>query len=344
MPKQEILLPKMELKLFYEKDKFSIRDLAKRYNCGSTTIQRVLHKYKIRVRPTMAIKLIIPRRKIRFLYENGRKSIADISRIFSCAPATILNRLKEYKIITRDFSSAHIKYPKKDFSGDLIEKAYLIGFRIGDLHIRKYERNGKVISVECASTKPDQITLIRNLFRKYGYIRITQSDGDSIIRIQCGLNSSFNFLLPKQDLIEGWILRDNKLFFAFLAGYLDAEGEINIHSGGFAYLRVGSYDKNILIQIKNKLEKYGIEPKFNLDQPKGAKVNLSLRDKQRGIKKTYKTKNDFWRVAVYRKKDLLNLFKFISPYIKHQRLKIALRNAKKNIIERNNSFGNLRMS
>jgi len=344
MPKQKILLPKIELKPFYERDKFSIRDLAKRYGCGSTTIQRALHKYRIRVRPTMATKLKIPKCKIRFLYEKRGKSSTSISRTFSCVPATILNRLKEYKIKIRDFSSAHIKYPKKNFSGDLIEKAYLIGFRIGDLHVRKYEKNGKVISVECASTKQSQIILIRNLFRRYGYIRIAQSEGDSIIRIQCALNPSFNFLLPKQDLIERWILRNSKLFFAFFAGYLDAEGEINIHSGGFAYLRVGTYDKNILIQIKNKLEEYGIKPKFNLDRPKGAKVNLSFRDKQRGIKKIYKTKHDFWRVAVYRKKDLLNLFKFISPYIKHQRLKISLRNAKKNIVERNNSFGNLRMS
>jgi len=344
MLKQKIVLPKMQLKLFYERDKLSIRDLAKRYGCGNTTIQKALHKYKIQVRPTMATKLIIPRRKIRFLYERRGKSTTDISRMFSCTPVTILNRLKEYKIRIRDFSSAHIKYPKKDFSGDLIEKAYLIGFRLGDLHVRKYEKNGKVISIECASTKQNQIILIRNLFRRYGYIRITQSEGDSIIRIQCALNSSFNFLLPKQDLIERWILRNRKLFFAFFAGYLDAEGEINIHAGGFAYLRVGTYDKNILIQIKNELEKCGIKSKFNLDQPKGTKVNLSLRDRQRGIKKTYKTKHDFWRVAVYRKKDLLNLFKFISPYIRHQRLKIALRNAKKNIIERNNSFGNLRMS
>ncbi|MFA4888880.1 MAG: LAGLIDADG family homing endonuclease [Candidatus Omnitrophota bacterium] len=343
MPKQKILLPISELKLLYEKGELSVRDLAKRYSCGNTTIQRNLHEYKIQVRPTMAIKLNIPRRKIRFLYEKRGKSTTDISRMFSCTPVTILNRLKEYKIRIRDFSSAHIKYPKKDFSGDLIEKAYLIGFRLGDLHVRKYEPNGKVISVECASTKQSQIILIRNLFRRYGYIRIAQSEGDSVIRIQCALNSSFNFLLPKKDIIERWILRNSKLFFAFFAGYLDAEGEINIHSGGFAYLRVGTYDKNILIQIKNELEKYGVKSKFNLDQPKGTKVNLSLRDRQRGIKKTYKTKHDFWRVAVYRKKDLLNLFKFIFPYIKHQRLKIALKKAKENIVERNNRFGNLRM-
>lgn len=344
MPKQRISLPKMELKLFYEKDKFSVRDLAKKYGCGSTTIQRALRKYKIQVRPTMAIKLSIPKSKIRFFYEKRRKSMTEISRIFSCNRVTILNRIKEYKIKVRDFSSAHIKYPKKDFSGNLVEKAFLIGFRLGDLHVRKYEKNGKVISVECASTKLDQIILIQNLFKKYGYVRITQSDGDSIIRIQCALNPSFNFLLPKRDLIEAWILRSNKLFFAFFAGYLDAEGDISFHSNKIVSLRVGTYDKNILTQIRQKLRKYGIESKFNLDRPKGSKINLSPRDKLRGIRKIYKTKQDFWRVAVYRKKDLLKLFNYISPYLKHQRLKIALKKAKRSIIKRNNEFGNLRMS
>jgi len=334
----------MKLRLFYEKDKLSVRDLAKKYGCGSATIQRALHKYNIQVRPTMAIKLSIPRGKIRFFYEKRRKSTTEISRIFSCTPATILNRIKEYKIRVRDFSSAHIKYPKNDFSGDLIEKAYLIGFRLGDLHVRKYEKNGKVISVECASTKLDQVILIQNLFKKYGYVRITRSVGDNVIRIQCALNPSFNFLLPKSDLIEAWILRRNKLFFAFFAGYLDAEGDISLHSNKIASLRVGTYDKNILAQIKQKLRKSGIESRFNLDRPKGSKINLSLRDKQRGIRKIYKTEHDFWRVAVYRKKDLLNLFKCISPYLKHQRLKIALKKARRNIIERNNEFGNLRMS
>jgi len=289
MSKKAIKIPRNQLKDLYEKQELSIRKLARIYDCGATTIQRKLYKYNIMARPSMSIKFNIPKNRIRFLYEERKKSSTQIGKIYSCSPATILNRLKEYKIRIRGFSSAHIKYPKRDFSGDLIEKAYLIGFRLGDLHVRKYEKNGKVLSVECASTKQNQIILIRNLFRKYGYIRITQSDGDSIIRIQCALNSSFNFLLPKQDLIEEWILRSSKLFFAFLAGYLDAEGEISIHSDGFAYLRVGTYDKNILTQIKNKLGKCGIKSRFNLDRPKGSKVNLSLRDRQKGIRKTYKT-------------------------------------------------------
>lgn len=109
-------------------------------------------------------------------------------------------------------------------------------------------------------------------------------------------------------------------------------------------MRVGTYDKNILTQIKNKLEEYGIRPRFRLDLPRGSNINISLRDRQKGIRKRYKTKHDFWRIAVNRKKDLLSLFKRISPYLKHRRLKTAIEKAKGNIVERNRLFGNLRMN
>lgn len=125
MSKEEIVIPRNQLEDFYEKQRLSIRKLAKIYNCGATTIQ--------------------------------------LAKIYSCSFKTILNRFREYNIKTRDISEAHLKYPKKDFSGDLIEKAYIIGFRIGDLHVRRYEENGKIILVQCGSTCPEQIILIRNL-------------------------------------------------------------------------------------------------------------------------------------------------------------------------------------
>ncbi len=340
MDRREIKLSKNQLKDFYEKQKLSIRKLSKIYTCGATTIQRRLHKYNIRVRPSMSVKLNIPKNRLRFLYEEQNKSSTQIAKIYSCSPATIFNRLREYCIKTRDVSDAHIKYPKKDFSGHLIEKAYIIGFRLGDLHVRKYEKNGKVISVQCASTHPEQITLIRNLFKKYGYVRINPPNKKRIIRVECALNPSFNFLLNKEDRIEPWILSYDKLFFAFLAGYLDAEGDIGVYSKNVASLRVGTYDKNILSQIQNKLISKGISSRLTLDRPKGSKVNLSKGDNSN---KEYKTNCDFWRLAVYKKKDLLKLFNRILPYIRHQRMKEGLLQAEKNIHWRNQTFGNLRM-
>src|SRR3989338_10212019 len=223
MSKTEIKIPQNPLKSFYENKKLSIRKLAKIYNCGATTIQRKLHRYNVRVRPSMSIRLDVPKSRIKFLYEEKRKSTIQLAKIYSCSCATILNRFREYNIKTKDASEAHIKYHKNDFSGDLAEKAYIIGFRIGDLHVRKYEPNGKIISVECASTQPEQVALFHKLFKKYGYVRISVPNRRNVVRMQCALNQSFQFLLKKEDIIEQWILSDGKLFFAFLAGYIDSE-------------------------------------------------------------------------------------------------------------------------
>lgn len=339
---KKIKISKDRLKGLYERQGLSIRKLAKIYACGATTIQRELHKYNLCVRPSMSVKLNIPKNRIRFLYEKQRKTATQLAKIYSCSFKTILNRFKEYGIKTRDISEAHIKYPKKDFSGNLAEKAYLIGFRIGDLHVRKYEKNGKIISVECGSTCREQIILICNLFRKYGYVRIASPNKNNIIRIQCALNPTFNFLLKKEDIVDYWILSNNKLFYAFLAGYIDAEGDIGIYSKNTASLRIGTYDKNILSQIQNKLLNNRIDSTLNLDKLKGSRVNLPRWDKHKN--REYRTNKDFWRLAVYKKNSLLQLLARITPYLRHSRMKRGLVEARRNIYWRNQEFGNLRMN
>lgn len=340
MSKAEVRIPKDYLSNLYTNQQLSIRKIARYYNCGATTIQRRLHKYNIQPRQSMSIKLKIPKNRIKFLYERQGESAGKIAQTYSCSAKTIINRLKEHDVKIRDFSDAHVKYPKKDFSGSLIEKAYMIGFRLGDLHVRKYETNGKVISVECASTYLEQVELIHNLFKKYCYVRITPANKRKVTRIQCAVNPSFSFLLKKDDMIEPWILSEDKLFFAFLAGYIDAEGNIGIYSNT-ASLRIGSYDKNILFQTHNKLSYYGIESKLNLEMPKGSKVNLSRWDKNR--RKEYKRNQDFWRLSVYKKKCLLILFDKIFPYLRHAKKKMSLLETKENIYWRNQRFDNLRM-
>jgi hypothetical protein len=87
--------------------------------------------------------------------------------------------------------------------------------------------------------------------------------------------------------------------------------------------------------------KNGIHSTLNLDRPKGSKVNLPK--EQKYTKKEYRTNEDFWRLAVYRKKSLLGLLDKISPYIMHPRIKNGLLEARRNINRRNQVFGNLRM-
>ena len=74
---------------------------------------------------------------IKQLYYAG-STCKDIATRYGCSDVTIRNKLIACNIPRRNPGRKKFKYPKKPFSNDMIEKAYLIGFRIGDLNVFKY--------------------------------------------------------------------------------------------------------------------------------------------------------------------------------------------------------------
>jgi len=127
--------------------------------------------------------------------------------------------------------------------------------------------------------------------------------------------------LPKEDKIEDWILKENVCFLSFLAGYSDAEGNFGVYSKR-ARFRVGSYDKNILRQIANKLNLLGINAKFNLE----------------GKAIAEKHNKDFYRVSINDKSSLLDFINLIKPYIKHNKRYKDMILCENNIFERNKKY------
>jgi len=305
----------------------SIIDIAKAMNCSRKTIYRRLNTFNLEIRGKNYPKPI-PKKELRELYIDKKLSMLNISKKYGCDAVTVHNRMKEYGIARRDYSDAHIQSPKYNFSGDKIEKSYMIGFRIGDLHVRKYGTKGKLLYVSCGSTKKNQIHLIKNLFSKYCKITIGRPDKKRVVRINANLNESFNFLLEKKEHIDKEILNNRKMFFSFLAGYTDAEGSIKVHKQGFSTFRIRTYDKAILSDIKKQLEIYG----YN-------NISLTLTSK-----KSEKQNKDYWGVSVYRKSQLLRLYKEIFPFIKHKDRKSDILKGIKNIEYRNIKYHNRRMT
>ncbi|MBN1813659.1 MAG: LAGLIDADG family homing endonuclease, partial [Anaerolineae bacterium] len=227
-----------------------------------------------------------------------------------------------------------IAHPRRDFSGDLVEKTYLLGFRQGDLHVNWVNEGGRTIRVECASTRREQIDLIEGLFQSYGHIVLCGPYKGGRVSIQCLLNPTFDFLLPKQDGIEDWILADDRFFAAFLAGYTDAEGCMAIYNGKAAFF-LASGDRRIILQIYNKLSSQGIElPKPILWINRG--YTRRYKDRQTTIRK------DLWRLNVHRKQALLALFDLLTPYLKHAKRRRDMEWARVNIEERNCKQGTKR--
>ena len=125
--------------------------------------------------------------------------------------------------------SFQTRYPRRDFSGRLAERAYLLGFRLGDLHVALTELS---VVVKCTSTRAEQVDLFEALFGPYGHVYTSTGTPDSerclkaAVRMQVGLNRTFEFLVPKEDRVPEWVLAGDEAFYAYFAGYLDAEGYV----------------------------------------------------------------------------------------------------------------------
>lgn len=313
----------------YLKQKLSTNAVAKIYGCNHVTILNYLKKFNIPRRSKLGNRkpVAISREDLFDLYHNKKLTQKQIAQKSGHTRYGIQRWMKIYNIESRGLSEVLTKYPKFDFSENLIEKAYLIGFRLGDLNV--YKRH-KLVQVRCSTTIQEQVSLIQNLFKNYGYVHVWKAKRGTF-EIVTLLNKSFSFLLPKKDEIENWILTSSKSFLSFLAGYSDAEGSYYLRKPRYQFGKVGwgvfeiqTYDKNIIYSIHVYLKYLGIECTFYKSR------NAGYMDK-RGIK----SNKDCWRITIVKKQVLWNFIKLIEPYHKHSDKRKHLKEVKNNLIDRN---------
>lgn len=273
------------------------------------------------------------------LYIKQKLSSSAIAKQLSCDPATVRNRLRalglpvrtqreayQYRIFTR--FPGRIIYPKRNFDGDTAHKAYLIGFRLGDLTATVCSGPySKTIEVKGRTTRSEQIRLFRNLFSGYGHLAQRQPDRHGAVHLTCYLNRSFDFLLPKQDGVEPWIGRDPRCAAAFVAGYIDAEGSFHISTKKTglkkAVFALASQDREILNWCYRWFQSIGVE----CPRPK-----ISL---HRGTKRMFKLNKDYWILQVRRKHSLIRLIAALTPWIRHGKRKTDMARVVQNINKRN---------
>jgi hypothetical protein len=271
--------------------------------------------------------IIVSREQLLYWHEEERKSVRDISVLLGIGYRSAWYWMKKLDIPRRCKSQALTKTWRADFSGNLVEKAYLIGFRLGDLHVSKTEPGkGETIRVLCASSRIEQIELIRQLFEPYGFVQITPMI-NGLTTISCYVNKSFDFLLPKQDRIEEWTESDERCSIAFCVGYIDAEGSFGIDASGTGNLKIESYDVGILSQLYEILKRVDVVcPPPNLIKHKGT-------SKQ-------KLNKDLWRLGVYRKTSMDRICYLLDPYLRHEKrrqdMAIAWQNARERLARQTN--------
>jgi len=318
-----------QLRELYQKQKLTTYQIANKLNCCQATIWKRLVKFNITRRTPYELNSNVPsKEKLIKFYTHRKLSTWQIEKKYGYCRGTIHRKLKEFGITTRDRADSHIVHPRKDFSGDLIEKAYLIGFRIGDLGIRKIWPNSKTICVASGSTIKEQIDLIESLFKDYGKVRIKTTKSNKT-NIWVALNESFDFLLSKE--VPTWIIRSKKYFISFLAGFIDAEGNVGIYNSQ-AKLQIGNYDKYILDLITKKLNGWGIICRGPYENDTSNYVHCE----------GYPYNKNYFQVCVNRKDSLLRLFAFLEPHIKHKNKIKDLKKARHNILKRNKIYGERR--
>ncbi len=222
-----------------------------------------------------------------------------------------------------------ILYPKRDFDGSAAQKAYLIGFRLGDLYVTKVS-NGpycQTIQITCRTTKFVQIRLFRRLFQEYGHLYECKPDKQRAFGLTFYVNRSFDFLLPKQDHVEAWIQENPECAAAFAAGYIDAEGSFHLvkQKSGLskAVFALASQDKNILAWFHSW---------FMRQQILCATPKLAI---PKGTLRQFRLNKDYWILQVHRKDALLGLAKLVGQLICHQKRRDDLARVLRNVKERN---------
>jgi hypothetical protein len=246
-------------------------------------------------------------------YVDERLSAVEIGRRLNCSDATVRRRLREHGVEIRSDADTPLTYHRSDFEGDEYFKAYLIGFRRGDLRATFGKQGGKsqTVRVEMSSTKEEQLKLFRELFKDSGHIwegKVRKSGRQDLV---CNLNLTFDFLLPKQDRVEKWIFENDGFMAAFVAGYVDAEGTFSFNKGDPQF-SVDSYDRGILWASYKWFERNDMKcPAPHIIRKKGSFNS--------GVDGIYS--NDLWRLAIYRKRSLEKLILTLRPYLRHAKRK-----------------------
>ena len=267
---------KEDLERLYLAEKLSAAKIAKvyglKYKNPKVAESTVLYQLKLngirRRGKTDHVKRITPEIVDDWVkrYQAG-ESLKQIAK-GKASPSTVFLHLRARGIRFRDKIQAQIaattKHQRLPFSGDSLEKAYLMGLRYGDFDV---VRHGRAIRVRVSTTHPAMAALFENLFSQYGYVHWYAREAPLTgfeWSLECDLDSSFEFLLEKVRLGKV-ISMPKQEFAAFLAGLIDAEGTIYLHektnSLGFE-IAITSTDKSMLEAVRGRLISLGYHPYF----------------------------------------------------------------------------------
>ncbi|MBI5401371.1 hypothetical protein HZB05_00900 [Candidatus Wolfebacteria bacterium] len=247
--------------------------------------------------------IFIPLGELKRLYIDDGLTSLDLAKKLNCSDATIRNKLHKLGVKLQPGGRRKFKYKKFPFNGSGTEKAYMFGFRVGDLNVYRPNPKSKILVVRCHTTILDQVDVIKHLFGKYGMVRISESKNNSY-HVNCYLDLSFEFLI-KKIFIPQWAKNNKTNSLAFIAGYTDAEGSFRLNQGKGRF-KIDSYDYFVLSWMYNFLQRFNINVKFRRISKKGESYGKG------------NWNNDLWRLNINDANSLEKFINLISPFLLHR--------------------------
>lgn len=263
-------------------------------------------------------KIILNPSRLHYLYIVRRLSPYKIAPLLGCSFSTVSKRLREYGIPLRSHAAARMRYAKRSFSGSVTEKAYLLGFSIGDLNVRRATAHGETIVARCHTTQSSQVAVLQRCFERYGHVTISSASYG--MQVSAYLDAqSFSFLLQKRS-IPGWIRGSAR--WAFMAGYSDAEGNFIINQGR-ARMKIDSYDAHVLRWMYECL----VHDRFNVRLRCIGRRGFAWRGAS-------PLRNDLWRLNINQAADLKRFIVRTLPFVMHAKRRRDMRRCLTNINRR----------
>ena len=243
------------------------------------------------------------RNVMQHLHLERRISIMDIAKLIGNKTSGYVSWVfKQLGIQPRDFEEARLagirqkvrKYERKPFDGTDEAKAYLLGLRHGDLSASR--PFGDATRVSMSTTHAAQADLFTSLFSPYGHVykhpRYKKDTKTHEWNFQTVLDESFGFLLDARDKCRQWVSSNDGTALSYLAGLIDAEGNIGISRNARTtaiIVSIYNTDTDLLNFAKNLLKQLGLHPLGPyLDKPKDTITS----------KYQIPRRKDYWRIAL----------------------------------------------
>ena len=252
------------------------------------------------------------------LYWGEGMSLKGVASVLECTDTTVATYMKKLGVPRRDKTTMGIKYKKHPFSGTDEDKAYMLGFRLGDLNVYKPYVNSRIYVIRCHTTHKSQVDLIQKLFEPYGGVKIAFTNNG--YTVNCFLDESFEFLHPKE--MPGWVFSSRySVVSSFIAGYVDAEGTFGLNQGRGRF-KIDSYDYSILKSIYEFLVGLGMDVKFRMIARQGSRRGSGVWN------------GSLWRLGINIANELERFIILIKPFMKHKNRMIGANLVLDNIQQR----------